>query len=96
MLRRNTKRNTRTPKCVIHDVIQSVISTTVQYLLMAPILTARISEGMKSEIEELVDETGLWPSRTEFIKEALDQHIKKYWTGDRYASYSRHVIDEER
>jgi Arc/MetJ-type ribon-helix-helix transcriptional regulator len=62
---------------------------------MSPILTARISEGMKSEIEELVEQTGLWPSRTEFVKEALDKQIKKYWTGDRYANYSRHASDEE-
>ena len=50
---------------------------------------------MKSEIEELVEQIGLWPNRTEFIKEALDSHIKKYWNGDRYANYSGRADDKE-
>jgi len=81
---------------VIRGVIQTVIRPQNDTKYMAPILTARISEGMKSEIEELVEDKGMWASRTEFVKEALNQQIKRYWTGDRYANTPRRVEDQER
>jgi Arc/MetJ-type ribon-helix-helix transcriptional regulator len=48
-------------------------------------ITARVSEGLKTEVETLVQDTGLWASRTDFIIEALDEHIRKYWKEERYA-----------
>jgi Arc/MetJ-type ribon-helix-helix transcriptional regulator len=63
---------------------------------MSPILTARISEGLKAEIETLVGDTGLWASRTDFVREALDEKIRKYWNGDRYAQNSNPIEDNER
>jgi len=41
---------------------------------------------MKAEIEALGDpkHTGLWPDQSHFIREALDEHIKRYWHGDRF------------
>jgi len=53
---------------------------------MASKLTIRLSDGMKAEIETLVNEIGLWETQTEFIKEAINEHIKKYWKGGRFDS----------
>ncbi|HEY0089146.1 MAG TPA: hypothetical protein VGB37_09890 [Candidatus Lokiarchaeia archaeon] len=47
-------------------------------------LSVRISDGMKAEIETIVHETGLWSDQSDFIKEALNEHIKKYWNGERF------------
>ena len=66
-------------------MIQSVISDESQSWFMSPMITARVSEGLKAEVETLVHDTGLWTSRTDFIVEALDEYIKRYWRGDRYA-----------
>jgi len=63
---------------------------------MSPILTARISEGMKSEIEVLVEDTGLWGSRSDFVKEAIDEQIKRYWKGDRFAQRAISTENNER
>ena len=49
-----------------------------------PTISVRVSEGMKAEIEQLVEETGAWPTESVFIREALDTHIKRYWHGERY------------
>ena len=46
-------------------------------------ITVRISDGMKAEIERIIGEVGLWYNQSDFIKEALDEHIKKFWHGDR-------------
>ena len=51
---------------------------------MASMITVRVSDGMKAEIENLVGEIGLWHNESQFIKEALNEHIKKYWQGDRF------------
>jgi hypothetical protein len=52
-------------------------------------LNIRVSEGMKAEIETLVEDTGLWADRTQFVIEALDVQIRKYWQGDRYCQLVR-------
>lgn len=52
---------------------------------MSPMITARVSEGLKTEVETLVQDTGLWATRTDFITEALDEYIRKYWRGERFA-----------
>ena len=49
-----------------------------------PIITVRVSEGMKAEIEALVEESGLWRTQSFFVREALDTLIKRYWKGERY------------
>lgn len=49
-----------------------------------PTLNVRVSEGMKAEIESLVDEVGLWKDQSYFVREAVDIQIKKYWKGDRF------------
>jgi len=51
---------------------------------METMLTVRISAGMKAEIEQLVGEIGLWQNQSQFITEALNEHIKKYWNGERF------------
>ena len=53
---------------------------------MAPMVVARVSEGLKTEIETLVSETGLWENQSAFIKEALDIHIGQHWQGERYVT----------
>ena len=90
-----TFRITLSPLTVIRSVIQSVITPEAHVCFMAPILTARISEGMKSEIETLVEDTGLWASRTEFVKTALDEKIRKHWRGERYAQRTGPTEHEE-
>jgi len=60
---------------------------------MSPMIIARVSEGLKAEVETLVQDTGMWGTQTEFIVEALDEHIKKYWRGDRFAK--RHDSNRE-
>ena len=52
--------------------------------IMTTMLSVRISDGMKAEIETIVHETGLWSDQSDFIKEALNEHIKKYWNGERF------------
>ena len=47
-------------------------------------ITVRLSDGMKAEIEHIVGEVGLWHNQSEFVKEALDEQIKKFWQGDRF------------
>ena len=49
-----------------------------------PTVIARVSEGMKAEIETLVAEAGVWTDQARFIREALDIHIQKYWHGERF------------
>ena len=49
-----------------------------------PTITVRVSEGMKAEVETLVEDTGLWPTESNFIREALDTLIRRYWKGDRF------------
>ena len=51
---------------------------------MATILSVRISDGMKAEIETIVSEVGLWRNQSDFVKEALNEQIKKYWKGERF------------
>ncbi len=51
---------------------------------MASMISVRLSDGMKAEIERIIQEVGLWHNQSDFIKEALDEHIKKFWNeGDR-------------
>ena len=47
-------------------------------------LSVRISDGMKAEIETIIHEIGLWEDQSDFIKEALNEQIKKYWNGERF------------
>jgi Arc/MetJ-type ribon-helix-helix transcriptional regulator len=47
-------------------------------------ITIRISDGMKAEIERLVDEIGIWHNQSHFVKDALDEYIKKHWQGERF------------
>jgi Arc/MetJ-type ribon-helix-helix transcriptional regulator len=49
-----------------------------------PTISVRVSEGMKAEVEQLTQETGAWVSESNFIREAIDEHIKRYWFGERY------------
>lgn len=61
--------------------------TYIRFILlqiMTSSITIRISDGMKAEIETLVKEIGLWHDMSSFTKEALNEHIKKYWQGDRF------------
>lgn len=51
---------------------------------MSSKLTIRISDGMKAEIETIVSDVGLWETQTDFVKEAINDHIKKYWKGERF------------
>lgn len=51
---------------------------------MASMFTLRISDGMKAEIEYIVGEIGLWQNQSDFVKEAINEHIKKYWQGERF------------
>ena len=51
---------------------------------MSSILSIRLSDGMKAEIETIVKELGLWENQSHFVREALDQYIKKYWKGERF------------
>ena len=52
---------------------------------MSSMVTARVSEGLKTEIETLVEDVGLWRNRSDFINEALDEYVQRYWEGERYA-----------
>ena len=48
-------------------------------------ITVRVSEGMKAEIESLAKYGDVWwANQSEFIREALDTHITKYWQGERF------------
>lgn len=47
-------------------------------------ITVRLSDGMKAEMEYIVGEVGLWHNQSHFVKEALNEHIKKYWQGERF------------
>jgi Arc/MetJ-type ribon-helix-helix transcriptional regulator len=50
-----------------------------------PTITVRISEGMKTEIEDLVKGGNWgWASESHFTREALNQYIKRYWKGPRF------------
>ncbi len=49
-----------------------------------PQIQARVSEGMKAEIEYLIPEVGAWESESYFIREALNEYIKKHWKGERF------------
>lgn len=51
-----------------------------------PTIIVRVSEGMKAEIEALGDPKyiGIWPDQSHFVREALDEHIKRYWQGERF------------
>lgn len=51
---------------------------------MLSTLTVKIPEATKAEIETLTQELGLWESQSDFVREALDQHISKYWKGERF------------
>ena len=51
---------------------------------MTTMLTVRISDGMKAEIEHIVGEIGLWHNQSQFITDALNEHIKKFWQGERF------------
>jgi len=53
-----------------------------------PTITVRVSEGMKAEVEALGDPkyTGWWPDQAHFIREALNEHIKKFWKGERFCT----------
>lgn len=46
-------------------------------------LTVRIPEGVKAEIETLLYEIGLWNNQSDFVREAIESQIKKYWNGER-------------
>ena len=51
---------------------------------MLSVVTVKIPEAMKAEVETLIQELGLWGSQSEFIREAIDQQIGKYWKGERF------------
>lgn len=46
--------------------------------------SVKMRDSLKAEIETVVEEVGLWHSRSEFVREAIDEHIKKYWKGPRF------------
>lgn len=71
---------------VLLIVIQKVrhINIPHDYPCMSSTLTVRLSDGMKAEIETLVNEIGLWETQTDFVTEAINEHIKKYWRGERF------------
>ncbi len=50
-----------------------------------PMVTVRISEGMKAEIETLTEEMGIYNYESEFLRDAINEHIKKFWRGERFA-----------
>ena len=47
-------------------------------------LTVRVSDGMKAEIEHLVGDIGLWHNQSQFITDALNEYIKRFWKGERF------------
>lgn len=49
-----------------------------------PTIVVRVSEGMKAEVESLIESVGLWKDQSYFIREAIDTHIQKHWIGERY------------
>ena len=49
-----------------------------------PTMTIRVSEGMKAEMETLIEDSGVWPNQSYFIREAIDAYIKRYWQGERF------------
>ena len=51
---------------------------------MATKITVRMSDGMKAEIEHLVGDIGLWHNQSQFIIDALNEYIKKFWKGERF------------
>lgn len=50
---------------------------------MQSAITVRLIESKITEIETLVHDTGLWKNKSDFIREAIEIQIKKYWSGDR-------------
>ena len=46
---------------------------------MLSTLSIKIQEAAKAEIETLFYELGLWESRSHFVREAIELHIRKYW-----------------
>lgn len=50
---------------------------------MQSAITVRLPESNITEIETLVHDTGLWKNKSEFLREAIETQIKKYWSGDR-------------
>ena len=46
----------------------------------------RLPADMKAEIEQLVYSVGLWESRSDFIREAIEAYITKHWEGQRLAA----------
>lgn len=46
----------------------------------------RLPADMKAEIEQLVYSVGLWESRSDFIREAIEAYIQKHWEGQRLAA----------
>ena len=51
---------------------------------MLSVFSIKIQEAMIAEVETLVHDLGLWENRSEFVREAIDQLIRKYWNGDRF------------
>lgn len=50
---------------------------------MVSTVTVRLKESNITEIETLVHDFGLWKNKSDFIREAIETQIKKYWSGDR-------------
>ena len=75
--------------CVRQCVRQNVRHLNKIYInyVMASSITVRISDGMKAEIETIVGDIGLWHNQSHFVKDALDEYIKKYWEGDRFDNH---------
>lgn len=46
-------------------------------------LNIRVSEGMKTEVETLVNDIGLWENRSDFVRDAINDKIQKHWQGER-------------
>lgn len=46
----------------------------------------RLPADAKAEIEHLVYQVGLWASKSDFIREAIEAYIKKHWEGQRLAA----------
>ena len=84
-IKRLTKCKTLFLICVRQLVRQNVrhLNNKCIYLFMASKITVRISDGMKAELEHIVGEIGLWHNQSDFVKEALNEHIKKFWQGER-------------
>ena len=53
-------------------------------LFMLSVLSVKLPESMKAEIETLVHDLGLWKNTSDFIRESIDKQIVKYWKGERF------------